>query len=271
VYRERQSDAHPDLTVWTRTVSLHTASMHTTSIHTASIQTRSTRTPQTGTSRILPDGCLDVIWTGGALLVAGPDTRAHLFPDDAGAEYAGIRFAPGTGPVLLGIPACELRDQRVPLSAIWTEAETRRLEERVGAAGDQIDSVASVIEHAAVTRWRAADSADPVVRVVARGLAAGASVAQTARIVGLSDRQLYRRSLTAYGYGPKTLARILRFNRALDLARAGMPFADVATTAGYSDQAHLSREVRDFAGLSLSALLAPPTAPGDPQAPEVGA
>jgi AraC-like DNA-binding protein len=256
VYRERQSHAHPDLTVWTRTASMHAASTHAA---------------QEGTSRILPDGCLDVIWSEGALLVAGPDTHAHVFRDGPGAEYAGIRFAPGTGPVLLGIPACELRDQRVPLAAVWTGAETRRLEERLGAAGDGIDEVAAVLEQAAVTRLRANDPADPVARTVARGLAAGASVAETARIVGLSDRQLYRRSLTAYGYGPKTLARILRFNRALDLARAGMPFAEVAITAGYSDQAHLSREVRDFAGLSLGDLLAPPPAPGSPQPPDAGA
>ena len=31
-----------------------------------------------GTSRVLPDGCTDLIWVGGALLVAGPDTRAQL-------------------------------------------------------------------------------------------------------------------------------------------------------------------------------------------------
>ena len=66
------------------------------------------------------------------------------------------------------------------------------------------------------------------------------------------------------GYGPKTLARILRMRRALDLARAGAPLAEVAVRSGYADQAHLTREVRDLAGVPPTRLLAP--APGRPQA-----
>jgi AraC-like DNA-binding protein len=45
-------------------------------------------------------------------------------------------------------------------------------------------------------------------------------------------------------------------NRALDLARVGTPLATVAATAGYADQAHLSREVKAFAGVPLRSLLA---------------
>lgn len=233
MYRERPSSAHPGVTVWTR----------------------GTGTAPDRPARILPDGCLDLIWTDGALLVAGPDTRAHLMLDRADAYFAGLRFAPGTGPLLLGIPASELRDQRVPLASIWNAPDVRRLEEHIAAAGESIEAAAAALEHAAVTRLRSAAPPDPVTRAVTRGLASGTSVAETARAVGLSDRQLLRRSLAAYGYGPKTLARILRFTRALDLARAGTEFAAVAAATGYSDQAHLARDVRELAGLPLSGLL----------------
>jgi AraC-like DNA-binding protein len=43
--------------------------------------------------------------------------------------------------------------------------------------------------------------------------------------------------------------------RALALARAGTPLATVAATAGYADQAHLAREVKDLAGIPLRALI----------------
>ena len=86
-------------------------------------------------------------------------------------------------------------------------------------------------------------------------LAAGRSVADTADALGLGARQLHRRALVAFGYGPKTLARVLRLQRALGLARQGVPFAETAALAGFADQAHLARDVRDLAGLPLSELL----------------
>jgi AraC-like DNA-binding protein len=80
-------------------------------------------------------------------------------------------------------------------------------------------------------------------------------VRQFAEHIGLSERQLRRRSLAAFGYGPKTLQRILRFRRAVALARRGVPFVDVAVDAGYADQPHLAREVRELAGVSLGELI----------------
>ena len=49
------------------------------------------------THRILPDGCLDLIWTDGRLLIAGPDTVAHEMRSPKGRESAGLRVRPGTG------------------------------------------------------------------------------------------------------------------------------------------------------------------------------
>jgi AraC-like DNA-binding protein len=95
------------------------------------------------------------------------------------------------------------------------------------------------------------DDPDPVVRAVL----SGGDVATIADAVGLSERQLHRRCLTAFGYGPKTVHKVLRFQRALRLARKGIPLAEVAATAGYSDQPHLARDVRSLAGVPMSGLL----------------
>jgi AraC-like DNA-binding protein len=73
--------------------------------------------------------------------------------------------------------------------------------------------------------------------------------------LGLSERQLHRRCLATFGYGPKTVQRVLRFQAALQDARAGRRLADVAADAGYADQAHMSREVRELAGVPLTELL----------------
>ncbi|WP_371102522.1 DUF6597 domain-containing transcriptional factor, partial [Streptomyces sp. PU_AKi4] len=79
-----------------------------------------------GGGRVLPDGCMDLLWNEGRLLVAGPDTRAHL-TEGRPSAWAGVRFPPGTAPALLGVPAHELRDLRVALSDLWPAAGVRRM------------------------------------------------------------------------------------------------------------------------------------------------
>jgi AraC-like DNA-binding protein len=197
------------------------------------------------TQRVLPDGCTDLMWVDGELLVAGPDTRALLSTIRPGSEYAALRFAPGAGPAILGVPGHELRDGRLSLAALWPARRARLLADRVSAASDRTAALqAAVAERLAPP--------DPVVAAVTRGR----GVAAIAEAVGLSERQLHRRCLAAFGYGPKTLARILRFRRAVALARAGTGFAEVAVRTGYADQAHLSREVRALSGVPLGTLVA---------------
>ncbi|GIF52653.1 AraC-like DNA-binding protein [Asanoa ferruginea] len=207
-------------------------------------------------ARILPDGCTDLIWSSRTgLLIAGPDTTADLAELSAGEVIVGLRFPPGTGPAVFGVPAAELTDQRVPLDALWPAATVREIDDGMagGGGGDLLDRVADA-------RLRAAGGPDPRARVVASRLAGGATVAQTAATIGLSARHLHRASRDLFGYGPKTLARILRLRRALALLRSGVPAALAAAEAGYADQPHLSRDVRDLAGVPLGDLLQPSAA-----------
>ncbi|MCT2590332.1 helix-turn-helix transcriptional regulator [Streptomyces sp. N2-109] len=202
-------------------------------------------------SRVLPDGCMDLIWSDG-FLVAGPDTGPHVDAAAPGRSWTGLRFAPGTGPSVLGVPAHELRDRRVPLDALWPGAQVRRLTERAAESADP----AALLEQLASPLLRPDPAHDAVRETVLRGVRQGSSVAELAQAAGLSTRQLHRRALDAFGYGPKTLARVLRMRRALVLARAGRPPAEVALAAGYADQPHLAREIKALTGLPLTQLLA---------------
>lgn len=213
----------------------------------AVLWTRTAAGPTAGRP-VLPDGCMDLIWADGSLLVAGPDTRAYV-PGEFAARYAGVRFAPGDAPGFFGVPAHELRDRRVGLGALWGEAEARRLGERIAEAPDP----AAALERLALRRAAGAPAPDPLLRAVVARLSAGRTVAETAEAVGLGVRLLHRRSLDAFGYGPKTLARVLRLQRALAMVRAGVPYAEAALRAGCADQAHLARETRALAGTTLSA------------------
>ncbi|MFE9254370.1 helix-turn-helix domain-containing protein [Streptomyces sp. NPDC006879] len=207
-------------------------------------------TPAAGSATaVLPDGCMDLLWAGGRLLVAGPDTRAHPAGEVGGSSFTGVRFAPGTAPRLLGVPAVELRDRRVELGALWPDKAVRAWEQRVEAAPDP----AAVLEALAAQRAASSACPDPLAAQVVRCLKAGYSVAATAHRLDVGERSLHRRSLAAFGYGPKTLARVLRLERALALAASGVPDVEVALAVGCADQAHLAREMRALAGMTLGA------------------
>lgn len=198
---------------------------------------------------VLPDGCMDLIWIDGHVVVAGPDTAAHPVHRSAGSTAHGLRLHPGAAPALLGVPATALRDQRVPLAEI-APAAARRTARSVDDGRDPLAALAAL-----ACELRAEHGApDPAVRVAARHIAAGHSVADTADAMGWTVRTLHRRAGAAFGYGPATLRRVLRFRVAVALLAAGRAPADVAAHAGYADQPHLSREIRDLAGVTAASL-----------------
>lgn len=61
---------------------------------------------------IVPDGCIDLIWSSydGSVHVAGPDTGPFAADIRPGEEFAGVRFRPGTAAAVLGLPASAIRD-----------------------------------------------------------------------------------------------------------------------------------------------------------------
>jgi AraC-like DNA-binding protein len=198
--------------------------------------------------RVLPDACVDIVWTGGRLLVAGPATGPVLTDGTPGA--LGLRFRVGAAGPALGLPASELLDQMVPLEALWGPSASE-IAERVALADDPLEALAS-----AVIAHLDADEPDHAVRAALAGAPPS-----------LGERHLRRRFHAAVGYGPKTLERVLRFQRFLGLARleAEPDLARLALDAGYADQAHLTRECRRLSGVTPAALLASGAGPaGDP-------
>jgi AraC-like DNA-binding protein len=207
--------------------------------------------------RVLPDGCADIVWTGDALIVAGPATRAVRPKVRAEATKVGIRFRTGAAAKALGLPAAELRDESVGVEEIWA-ARGRELSERAAEA-------ASAQERLRLLAAAVADvpPPDPLVRAAVRDLAAPqARVSELCSSLFISERQLRRRIEEAVGYSPRTLARILRLQRFLRLAEHdGGDLARLAAEAGYADQSHLTRECRELCGIPAGALLAAGAAP----------
>ncbi|HEX4718914.1 MAG TPA: DUF6597 domain-containing transcriptional factor [Thermoleophilaceae bacterium] len=186
--------------------------------------------------RVLPDGRADVVWRqGDRTTLVGPETRAQLISYSVSEVLVGIRFRPGAAGPVMGVPLHEVRDLRVDVM--------------------EVDPAFNVEAHLApaevLARFLAAAAdrrGDPLVTEAVRRLARQ-DVSAVARELAISERQLLRRFQAAVGYGPKTLARVLRFRRFLEAVDRGeADLASLALDAGYADQAHLTREATRLAG-----------------------
>jgi AraC-like DNA-binding protein len=211
--------------------------------------------PPTRDLGVLPDGRLDLIWaSNGDVLVIGPQMRPLRRPLPPRVVVIGVRFRPGAGPALLGVSAHELADTHVPLEAIdarrasslrqdlWRIEDATFAPARLArAVARRVDPHCSSLD--AVVRRAAALLGDPAMRVE-----------RIAAELEFSERQLERRFREAVGYGPKMLQRVLRFQRLLAALQLSWEqpsgLASIAAATGYSDQAHLTREAREFSGLS---------------------
>jgi AraC-like DNA-binding protein len=209
-------------------------------------------------TRILPDGCVDLIWRAGELLVAGLDLGPFMSPRPSAGTIVGLRLRPGVAGAALGLPARELRGVRVRLSDLWGR-RADELEERMGAAESPAERRA-VLEGALAARRPSMPLPDRLVRAAAGLLGLpGSRVGALSRELGVSERQLLRRFDDGVGYGPKTLDRVLRFQRFVARARALAggedELARVALDLGYADQPHLSRECVRLSGLTPARLV----------------
>jgi AraC-like DNA-binding protein len=212
-----------------------------------------------GHETTLPDGTIDIVWgEATAPVVAGPHTGPVPSTRPPGTTVVGVSFRPGAAPALLGIPADELRDLRVPLGDVW-DGNAPLLEQ--GFDGGSSPSIRlDLIERELRRRLLGAKRPDDLVTAAVARLRGPAPnhVRAIGDELGISERQLRRRFRGAVGYGPKTLARVLRFQRMLALARrrATCDLGHLAIDAGYADQAHMTVECTRLAGVPPARLLA---------------
>jgi AraC-like DNA-binding protein len=171
----------------------------------------------------------------------------------------GVQLAvhPLAARALFGVPSAELSVAEWDASAVLGRNGIR-LQERVSEArqwGDVFRWIAEYLSDA----WRRRDNAGVRPEVAYAWhllqLSGGrASVGALADRVGVTGRHLTTLFHHEVGRTPKTVAMLMRFERATaqisdSIRRRGTAdLAAVAASTGYSDQAHLTREFARFAG-----------------------
>ncbi|HEX6751016.1 MAG TPA: helix-turn-helix domain-containing protein [Longimicrobium sp.] len=214
-------------------------------------------------SRVLPDGCMDVIFNLGDPLLA-PDSPQHALGSyvvgamrsplevrSAGVvDMLGVRFRPGGAAAFVPAPAGELTDRAVALGEFWRRVPEleERLHETPPAARIR------VVEEALLGRAGGAPRPDPRIAHVS-GLIerSGGAVRVEAlhEAVGLTRRHLERIYLERVGLTPKNACRVARVQAALERLRGGRvpSLSRLALECGWYDQSHMNRDFREIAGV----------------------
>lgn len=193
-----------------------------------------------------PPGGNDRFGSFAAGLYAGP-----VVIDSFGtASCIQIDFTPLGARRFFRMPMTELTDRMVALDDVLG-TEGLALRERLANEPDwqqRLDLAECFVE----ARIAAAGAPRPEVTWAYGAILASGGrmpVAAIARDIGWSRKHLAGRFTVETGLGPKTFARIVRFNRALTLSQAGTDgWAGIAAECGYADQAHMAREFREMAG-----------------------
>ncbi|HSS22211.1 MAG TPA: helix-turn-helix domain-containing protein [Pyrinomonadaceae bacterium] len=218
--------------------------------------------------RIFPDGCIEWIFhladpfqrsalsgnweTQPRSFIVGQLTRFLLLQPTGRVEIMGVRFKPGGAYRFLPLPLDCLTDQNVTTRDVWGRSGAY-LEGAVFDASDNVKRQLLVEEFLLGQLQKTT----PRLRLEAAVAEVRRSRGQTrindlAQRLDVSSRQLEREFRSGIGLSPKALARTIRFQNLLRLVGEGVlrEWAHVALESGYSDQPHMVREFREFAGQS---------------------
>jgi AraC-like DNA-binding protein len=170
------------------------------------------------------------------LLVVGPVTTAGGLSYTEGAEILWIKFKLGTfmphRPVRDFVDA-ETRLPGATSQSFWLKSSAWRFPDYENA-----DTFVDRLVREDVLAW------DPVV-----------SAALQRQRQALSSRTVRHRFLQATGLSQNQIQRVERAQRAEALLRQGVSILDTVDAAGYSDQPHLTRSLKQWIGYTPAQLM----------------
>jgi AraC-like DNA-binding protein len=169
------------------------------------------------------------------------------------AECIQINFTPLGAWRFFGLPMSELSGRMVTLDDLG-DRQLDTLRQRLACEADW-ERRLDMAEDFVIERLQRSRPADPALGWAYRYMLANDGDVHIADIAGKLDwsrKHLAQRFRMQFGLPPKAIARMIRFHAVLAMARPpGEPdWADIAAACGYADQAHLTREFGELAGMS---------------------
>jgi len=191
------------------------------------------------------------VWTRG--VVHGPQWSYFVSGPKPRGAAAGVSFRPGTAGAVLGVPITELTDLHISIDALWG-ARGRSMHQRLVDAHEPM-AVFGVIEQELLSRLTRPRLIHPAIAHALVDPVQGwgfTRISGVQRQAGYSPKHFTALFRGAVGLTPKHYYRVKRFGTVLQALTGGecSNLAELAASLGYSDQSHLTREFREFAGVT---------------------
>jgi AraC-like DNA-binding protein len=216
-------------------------------------------TPQPIMHEVFPEGCVTIIFYRNKLLsiqrlfVSAINPKSIYIPMRKGDTMYGMRILPEAGAAFFGSNPAEITTGEIEKENFGFRFSAE-LQNQLNTCEDFSEAVA-VFEDYSKSFGVQREEIDPRLSKATRifieteGLA---KISETARKIGLSERQFERNYQKASGLTPKQFARICRFRAtAVDLVKnSKQNWANRAAAKGFTDQSHLNREFSNLSGNS---------------------
>lgn len=193
---------------------------------------------------VLPSGQAQLVVDGDRCvsLLVGPRSRPSVVPSSRFA--AGISLSPVGLCALSTFPPRELVDDVADADEVLGERMTACLD-----GSDPVD-ILDRLERQMLGLRREGTEPDQMVLEAERSIRAGSRLDAVTCALGVDRRQLVPAFRERVGLPPKRYQRLLRFQCAARAMRTPTPasLAAIAVGCGYADQAHMSRDFKEFSG-----------------------
>jgi len=209
--------------------------------------------------RVVPDGQVDLVFdlNSGAAHLSGALEQPMEIVHDGPTRLLGASLLPGAAAAFLGVAVPTLSHDWQPLSNVIGPVASQLARRLCEAESDS--ARLGVLESFLLARLDRVGSGDARIRHALQEIDdtdGRIDITELGRESGASPRNLSRLFHAWVGLSPKRFARIVRVQATIRrlAGPSPPPLAALAAEMGFSDQAHLARELRAVAGAPPSEL-----------------
>lgn len=146
-------------------------------------------------------------------------------------------------------PAHELMHLSISLDLLFAASEVRAVEEQLAAAGSDRQRI-DIVERFLLSQVRALHADRLVLQAVhlIHQSQGAIRIRELAARLAISQSPFEKRFRRVVGASPKKFASIVRFNAVLAGLQAGESLADICFAHNFFDQAHLTKDFKQYTG-----------------------